>query len=85
MTRVAIIGNGGGGKSTLAKRMGAALGLPVYTVDDVQWQPGWARTPAAEVARRHAAWLQEPSWIIDGWGGWENIEFRFATADPSCS
>jgi hypothetical protein len=61
--------------------MGAALGLPVYCVDDVQWQPGWARTPPAEVARQHAAWLAEPRWIIDGWGGWENIETRFAAAD----
>jgi adenylate kinase family enzyme len=36
MHRIAIIGNAGGGKSILARRLGAALCLPVYTVDDVQ-------------------------------------------------
>ncbi len=79
--RVAIIGNGGGGKSLLAQHMGRALGLPVYAIDDVQWQPGWVPTPREEVARMHTGWLAQPGWIIDGWGGWDLLTERFAAAD----
>ena len=43
MTRVAIIGNAGGGKSLLARYLGETLRLPVHTIDDVQWDPGWKR------------------------------------------
>jgi adenylate kinase family enzyme len=81
MRRVAIIGNGGGGKSILARELARALTLPVHAVDDVQWQPGWVRTPLDDIARTHARWLAEPGWIIDGWGSWESLAERFAMAD----
>ncbi len=34
--RVAIIGNGGGGKSTLAIRLSRAFDLPYHPVDPIQ-------------------------------------------------
>ena len=79
--RIAIIGNAGGGKSVLARRLGRSLGLPVHSVDDVQWQPGWTRAPAGRVAERHAEWLASDKWIIDGWGDWDLIAERFAAAE----
>ena len=36
---------------------------------------------AADVAAAHAAWLAEPAWIIDGFGGMDLIARRFAAAD----
>lgn len=81
MTRVAIIGNAGGGKSTLVVALGAHLGLPVHHFDKLQYQPGWKLTPAEELAASHAAILNEPTWVIDGWGSWPLIEQRFAHAD----
>jgi len=81
MRRIAIIGNGGGGKSILARQLGLALALPVYTVDDVQWRPGWTRTPPDEIAKAYAQWMAEPAWIIDGWGTWDQLAERFAAAD----
>ena len=79
--RIAIIGNAGGGKSVLARELGRAVGLPVHTIDDVQWEPGWTRAPADRVAERHREWLVGERWVIDGWGGWDLIEARFAAAD----
>jgi adenylate kinase family enzyme len=79
--RIAIIGNAGGGKSVLARELGRALGLPVHTVDDVQWEPGWTRAPAPRVAEHHARWLAGDRWVIDGWGDWELITTRFAASD----
>src|SRR5262245_8350935 len=81
MSKVAIIGNAGGGKSHLARRLGEKLGLPVHFVDDVQWQAGWKPAPPQIVWAVHDSWLAETKWIIDGWGPWELIERRFREAD----
>ncbi len=81
MTRVAVIGNAGGGKSSLCRTLGRAHGLPIYSIDQMQWRPGWVAVPEEEVKRQHDHALASPAWIIDGWGGWELITTRFAAAD----
>ncbi len=81
MTRIAIIGNAGGGKSMLGRHLGRMLRLPVHSIDDVQWGPGWTRRPADRLDEAHATWLQRDRWIIDGWGSWALISARFAAAD----
>jgi hypothetical protein len=79
--RIAIIGNAGGGKSTLARALGQFLAIPVHVIDDVQWKANWRPAPEAEVAAVHATWLAGPRWIIDGWGGWDLVHDRFRVAD----
>jgi ABC-type dipeptide/oligopeptide/nickel transport system ATPase component len=81
LQRIAIIGNAGGGKSTLARALGQFLAIPVHAIDDVQWKANWRPAPEAEVAAVHANWLTEPRWIIDGWGGWDLVRDRFRVAD----
>lgn len=81
MTRIAIIGNAGGGKSTLARELHALLGLPLHAIDQLQWRPGWQPTPTAEFSAAHTALLAESRWIIEGWGDFAAIESRFASAD----
>ena len=81
MQRIAIIGNAGGGKSVLARKLGDALDLPVYQFDELQWRPEWTPTPEREIRDTHAAWLAEPGWIIDGWGDWDILAKRFEIAD----
>lgn len=81
MQRIAIIGNAAGGKSLLARQMGDVLGLPVHSVDDVQWRAGWMRADSIELSSTLEAWQREPEWVIDGWGPWESIERRFDAAD----
>lgn len=81
MTRVAVIGNAGGGKSTLCRQLGRAKGLPLYAIDEIQWKPGWVAAPAEEVEQKHQVLLDEERWIIDGWGGWDTIQARFNAAD----
>jgi adenylate kinase family enzyme len=81
MSRVAIIGNAGGGKTTLAYKLGKALRIGVHPMDKIQWQPNWRPTPAAQLRRKHTEILAEEKWIIDGWGGWDLITERFEAAD----
>jgi adenylate kinase family enzyme len=79
--RIAVIGNGGGGKSTLCRTLGERLGLPVHEVDTVQWLPGWQRAPLAETARVLDGWAAGERWIIDGFGPFPTIERRLDRAD----
>jgi len=41
MTRVAVIGNAGGGKSTMCRSLRHVQQLPYYAIDKIQWKPNW--------------------------------------------
>lgn len=81
MKRVAVFGNAGGGKSTLAKRLALLTGLPLHVVDMMQFEPGGIAVPHDAYLARHAALLRQDAWIIDGFGGAEPAWERFARAD----
>ena len=80
MKRIALIGPGGAGKSTLARQIGEKTGLPVIHLDSVYWHEGWTETPkdvwkqtVQDLARREA-------WVMDGnYGG--TMDIRLAAAD----
>jgi len=81
MRRIAIFGNAGGGKSTLARRLAEITALPLHVVDKMQWRDGAEPVPHEEYLSRHAALLAEDAWIIDGFGTMETAWERFARAD----
>ena len=81
MKRVAVFGNAGGGKSTLALRLAELTGLPLYVVDKMQFRPGGAQVPHHEFLRTHADLLRRDEWIIDGFGNAAIAWERFAAAD----
>jgi len=68
MKRVAVFGNAGGGKSTLARRLAELTGLPLYVVDMMQFRAGGAKVPQEEFLQAHADLLRRDEWIIDGFG-----------------
>ena len=80
MKRVAIFGNAGGGKSTLARRLAEITQLPLYVVDFMQF-PGGRPIPHEEYLKAHAEVLRREQWIIDGFGGMRSAWERFACAD----
>lgn len=81
MKRISVIGNAGGGKSTLCREISEAKNIPLFPVDRIQWKPGWKPAPADEVKQKHDQILQLDKWIIDGWGSFEIIETRFQASD----
>jgi adenylate kinase family enzyme len=81
MRKVAVFGNAGGGKSTLARALAGITGLPLHVIDLFQFGPGGLRVPHAEYLRIHAALLREEAWIIDGYGCTASAFERFAAGD----
>jgi len=78
MKRVAVFGNAGGGKSTIARHLAELTGLPLYVVDMMQFRAGGAKVPQHEFLQAHADLLRRDDWIIDGFGStalaWEGFE-----------
>jgi adenylate kinase family enzyme len=63
---VVVIGSSGSGKSTFARRLGGATGLPVTHIDQLFWKPGWVQTPKDQYLERLAAVVAQDRWIIEG-------------------
>ncbi|MDF1794258.1 MAG: hypothetical protein P1U88_20260 [Thalassobaculaceae bacterium] len=78
--RIAILGNAGGGKSTLARRLASEHGLPYAEVDSFLWTPDWELTPEAEYEARHGAVLAGERWMLDGMGRLGSLDTRFERA-----
>lgn len=82
MTRVVILGPGGAGKSTLARRLGVRLDVPVVELDHHFWSPD-LQPMSKEEWRTVQAGLAEPGgWIMDGdLGPYDVVQPRLQRAD----
>jgi len=71
MRKVAVFGNAGAGKSTLARELAELTGLPLYPLDIVQFRAGRYRPdetdggklPHEEYLKIHAELLKKNEWI----------------------
>ena len=88
MRKVAVFGNAGGGKSTLARRLAEITGLPLYPIDMIQFPDGYrpdakdgGKIAHEEYLKLHADLLRRDQWIIDGYGSVPSAWERFAAAD----
>lgn len=80
MKKIAIIGSGGAGKSTLAQILGKKLKLPVYHLDAIHWQPGWVPMSREKFIKETEKILEGDNWIIDGNYG-STMDLRLQQAD----
>jgi adenylate kinase family enzyme len=80
MEKIMIIGNGGAGKSTLARKLGVVLAKEVYHLDALFWKPGWEMTASDEWKAILTEIMAKDSWIMDGNYG-STIELRARAAD----
>jgi len=82
MRRVVILGRGGAGKSTLARRLGEMTGLPWIELDKIFWRPGLLPTPRDEWITLQQRLIREERWILDGdLGPYDAVGVRLRAAD----
>lgn len=80
MKKVLVIGSGGAGKSTFARRLGTVLDIEVIHLDMLYWRPGWVKMDEPDWLRTVQGLVARDEWIIDGnFGG--TREMRFKAAD----
>jgi adenylate kinase family enzyme len=82
MKRIIIIGSGGAGKSTLAKRLGEIFDIPVLHLDKLYWQPNWQEPNKTDWENKVSELLKNDTWIMDGnFGG--TFEMRLNACDTA--
>ena len=80
MRKVAVIGIGGAGKTTLANQLGEILQLPVVHLDHYYWSPGWNPTPDTQWRAVQEDLVKGDDWIIEGNYG-ATLDIRLSAAD----
>jgi len=80
LKRILVIGTGGSGKTTVARRLAQRTGLPLIHLDALYWRSGWQPTPADEWRATVQSLISRDAWIIDGnYGG--TLGVRLAACD----
>ena len=64
--RVVVIGTTGSGKTTLARELARAQGVPHVEMDAYRHGPNWRETPDDEFRRQLAHALSGDRWVADG-------------------
>lgn len=77
MKKVLIIGSGGAGKSTFARRLHTVTGLPLIHLDKIHWQPNWTEMPKDKWRTTVEEMVRGEEWIMDGnFGGTMDIRLK---------
>lgn len=80
--RIAVIGCGGSGKTTLANRLSRCLGIEAVHLDSLYYGPGWSVKPTEEWEAIQRNLVSAERWIIDG-GYVTTLPIRLAVADTA--
>lgn len=80
MKRIMVIGSGGAGKSTFARKLGERLQIEVLHLDVFHWRPGWVAPPKDEWLKTVEGLIKRDSWIMDG-NFSSTLEMRYGACD----
>lgn len=80
MQRILVIGPCGAGKSTVSRRLGKLLDVPVFHLDRLHWKAGWVEGSQAELRKELGPITEQGHWLIDGNYG-STMDLRLPRAD----
>jgi adenylate kinase family enzyme len=81
MKKISVIGNAAGCKTLISKSLSRATSIPVYSMDQMQINPGWRETDLTELQKKLDEIFKNDCWIIDGMGPLEILETRIEKSD----
>ncbi len=64
--RIAVLGTSGCGKTAVAKRLAATLGVTYICSDAIFWGPNWTMTPPDERLTEYDRVTRAEAWTFDG-------------------
>jgi adenylate kinase family enzyme len=64
--RMLVLGVTGSGKSTVAERLAARLGLTYLELDALYWKPGWVESDRDDFRARVELATRAPGWTLAG-------------------
>ncbi|ETP67849.1 hypothetical protein G159_15305 [Planococcus glaciei CHR43] len=80
MKKIAVIGSGGSGKSTLSRKLGEKLSIEVFHLDAILWKPDWEAVAKDQQQLIQQQLVAQDRWIIDGnYNG--TLDIRLKAAD----
>ena len=73
--RILVYGVTGSGKTTLARSISEATGLPWHSVDDeIGWLPGWVERPTGDQRDIAERICRQETWVLDtAYGKWAEV------------
>lgn len=81
MPKIAVIGNAGGGKTTLSRHLARHQQLAIYHVDQFQFLPGLQIRPHQETIKMLSDIQRKNDWLIDGYGPLDILIQRLELSD----
>src|SRR5688572_1825764 len=82
MEKVVLLGRGGSGKSTAARKIGEIANLPVIELDKHFWQPGLMPLSKERWISKQRELANNDRWIMDGdLGKYDVLSERLRLAD----
>lgn len=82
ISRVAVVGTSGCGKSTFARDLASRAGLPHVELDAIHWNDDWTESPDEEFNEQFGRATAAGRWVIDGNYGRRGLQSRvFDDAD----
>ena len=81
MSKIAVFGKPGSGKSTLCKSLSLVTGIPLYPLDSIVYKSDGQFVDNNTYDKKHKDILLSDSWIIDGFGPIESFYQRLKVAD----
>jgi adenylate kinase family enzyme len=66
MDRIAIIGCGGSGKTTLGRQLADKINAPITHLDGIYYDSAWNTLPPEKFTAIQQELVAEPRWVIDG-------------------
>ena len=64
--RIHVVGTSGSGKTTVARALAEAIGVPHVELDALHFRENWVERPDADMLADVTAVAAQPSWIVDG-------------------